>query len=102
MNVTPVCHGVGVAVTDDLRTPVTSATMRIFERAFAAMVGGLDPDAVLFRDVTEVWSGGARSSAPTIPAIPAIPEQTTTGLTARRRSGAPMRNGAGRRLSTVW
>ncbi len=30
--------------------------MRIFERAFAAMVGGLEPDAVSRRDVTDVWS----------------------------------------------
>ena len=45
-----------VAVTDDLRTPVTLATVRIFERAFAGMVGGLVADDVLFRDVTDVWS----------------------------------------------
>jgi len=30
--------------------------MQIFERAFAAMVGGLEPDAVSRRDVTDVWS----------------------------------------------
>ena len=30
--------------------------MRIVERAFAAMVGGLDVDTVLLRDVTDVWS----------------------------------------------
>jgi len=39
-----------------LRTPVTLATVRIAERAFAGMVGELSPDAVSLRDVTDVWA----------------------------------------------
>jgi len=45
-----------VAVTDDLRTPVTLATLRIFERALAGMVGGFNADDVLLRDATDVWA----------------------------------------------
>jgi hypothetical protein len=45
-----------VAVTDDLRTPVTLAAVRVVERAFAGMVGGLDADLVALGDVTDVWS----------------------------------------------
>ncbi len=45
-----------MAVTDDLRTPVTLGSVRIFERAFAGMVGGLDADLVAFGAVTDVWA----------------------------------------------
>ena len=38
------------------RVRVTLATARIAERAFAMLVGALDPEDVLLRDVTEVWS----------------------------------------------
>jgi hypothetical protein len=38
------------------RMRVTLATARIAEHAFALLVGALDPDDVLLRDVTEVWS----------------------------------------------
>jgi hypothetical protein len=38
------------------RLSVSLATMRIVERAFGQMVGGLDPSDVVLRDVTELWS----------------------------------------------
>jgi hypothetical protein len=41
---------------EDVRTPVTLAAMRVYERAFAGMVARLEVDDVALRDVTDVWS----------------------------------------------
>ncbi len=40
---------------EDVRTPVTLAAMRVYERAFAGMVARLDADDVALSSVTDVW-----------------------------------------------